>query len=146
MRANRAKVKLCGQLKILMDHSSPLTGNFSLRTACCCRMGCAETTCSYFFAGYICLLHFVCQVCDCGYQFSQIPRKQYLKSVLNKFGWIFFLNWSIYFLPLGQSFFLSKHRINRLFNLGLETGFHLNTFQMRIVCANTVKTANLNPV
>ena len=28
-----------------------------------------------------CLLHFVCLVRDCGYQFLQVHQKQYLKSV-----------------------------------------------------------------
>ena len=57
----------------------------------------------------------------------------------------FFILWNNFF-TVEDSRVFSKHPVNSLFKLGWETGFHLNTFYMRIVCENTVKTASFNPV
>ena len=58
-----------------------------------------------------------------GINFQKYPQKAVFK-ICSKINLVDFFSFEVYFLPTGQLGF-SKHPINRLFKLGLETGFHL---------------------
>ena len=122
-----------------------------LQEQCLCSRNelCLDDVFSFLLADCICLLHFVCQIRDCWNQFFKNTPKTVFKICL-KINLVEFFSFKVYFLPLKQPVFLSKHpNINSLFikisQVWKQVSI-LNTLQMKMVCENTVKIASFNPV